>query len=174
MSHTLEQCLTDPEIISPPPPVYEVAWELHQKESISTSLAPIVGHNNYMLLTLYKKVAALSVGGFILGSRKSRFITTSHVMAFHPNYPNQLYLARIEHFAMMDIRDNSKANTISIWTACVHFFDEHPCKVWFEGPTQVWTRTTSPDVSIFHFITSKPEWHTVRHLLTLAESLEKK
>ena len=93
---------------------------------------------------MYKKATALSVGGFILGSLKSRFITTSHVMALHPNHPNQLYLARIEHFATMDIRDNSKANTISIWTACVHFFDEHPCKVWFGGPTQVWTRTT-PD-----------------------------
>ena len=39
---------------------------------------------------------------------------------------------------MMDIKDNSKANTNSIWTACVLFFD------WFGGPTQVWTRTT-PD-----------------------------
>ena len=145
LSSTLEQCLANQELINPLPPVYEIAWELHQKQSISSSLTSVIGHNNYVVLTLYKKAAALSVGGFILGSAKSRFVTTSHVMAHHPNHPDHLYLARIEHFAKLEVRDNSKANTISIWTACVQFFDKHQCKVWFGGPTEVWTRTTSLD-----------------------------
>lgn len=49
LSHTLEQCLHNPEFINPVPPVYEVAWQVHQK-----IVAPIVGHNNYVLLTLYE------------------------------------------------------------------------------------------------------------------------
>lgn len=35
---------------------------------------------------------------------------------------------------------------MSMWTACVQFFEEHQCKVWFGGPTEVLTRITSPDV----------------------------
>ena len=126
-------------------PVYEVAWQKHQKQSISTLVAPVIGHNNYVLLTLYQKASALSVGGFILGSTRSRY-NMSHVMALHPKHPNQLHLAKIEHFVKLDVRDNSNATTICLWMACVQFFDEHQCKVWFGGSTQVWKRTTSPDM----------------------------
>ena len=87
LSSTLEECLANQEFINPLPPIYEIAWELHQKQSISSSLAPLIGHNNYVVLTLYKKATTLSVGGFILGSTKSRFVTTSPVMALHPNHP---------------------------------------------------------------------------------------
>jgi len=145
LSSSLEPCLAHPEHVKPTPPVYEVAWELNQKQSVSTLLAPVIGHSNYTLLALYQRAAALSVGGFILGSTNSRFVTTSHVMAIHPKHPNQLFFAKIEHFAKLDIKDNSKAATVSVWTACVRFYDEHQCKVWFGGPTQVWTRTTSLD-----------------------------
>ena len=96
--------------------------------SISSLLAPLIGHNNYVILTLHKKATTLSVGGFILGSTKGRFVTTSHVMALHPNLPDRLHLAKIEHFANVEIRHNSKATTISVWTACVQVFDEHQCK----------------------------------------------
>ena len=68
------------------------------------------------------------------------------MIAIHPNHPDQLYFAKIEYFAKLDIKDNCKASTISVWTACVSFYDEHPCKVWYGGLTQVWTRTSSFDV----------------------------
>lgn len=66
-------------------------------------------------------------------------------MAIHPMHPGQLYLAKIEHFVKLNVKDNSKNSSYSIWMACVRFYYEHECKVWFGGPTQVWSKTTSPD-----------------------------
>ena len=144
---SLEQALnlSQKDIVSPLPPVYEAAWQQHQKKSLGSLLSLVVGHNDHSLLTLYDKCKALSVGGFILGSESSRYTTKFHVMASHPHYENKLYLAKIEHFSKLDIKDNQQNSVISEWVACVRFYDEHACKVWFGGPTQVWTRSISPD-----------------------------
>ena len=152
---TLEQVLEQYQShkINPLPPVHEAAWELHQKPGLHYLVKALVGHDNYTLLTLYNKASSLSVGGYILGSTSSRFVTKSHVMAIHPKYPNELYLAKIEYFAKLDARDNTNTcftsihsnGELSIWIACVSFYYMHDCKVWFGGPTQVWCRSTSPD-----------------------------
>ena len=143
---SLEQALQYAEgNINPLPPVCEAAWQQHQKQSLACIVHSILGHNDYVLLTLYEKCKALSIAGFVLGSARSRFTTKFHVMAFHPQCANKLCLARIEHFSKLDIKNNQHDCILSIWTACVSFFDEHPCKVWFGGPTQVWTRSVTPD-----------------------------
>ena len=74
LSSSLEQCLAHPEHVKPLPPVYVVAWELNQKQSVSTVLAPVIGHSNYTLFNFVSKSCSLiswSVGGFILGSTNS-------------------------------------------------------------------------------------------------------
>ena len=137
------------EHVTPLPPVREAAWGLHQKAALNDFISSIIGHNNYTLLTLYDKATALSIGGFVLGSACSRFVSKFHVMAFHPNKPNQLHFARIEHFAKLDISPDGDSKVTSVWAAGVSFYDEHNCKVWFGGPTQVWARSVSPD---FYYI----------------------
>ena len=144
-SETIEECLMQSDKIKALPPVHEIAWEKHQKQGLNGLVTSQVGHEDYMILTLYEKVTALSANGFVLGSTSSRFVTTSHVMASHPEHPGVLHLAKIEHFAKIDVRDNMNNANYSIWTACVSFYYEHECKVWFGGPTQVWSRATSPD-----------------------------
>ena len=127
------------------PPVREVAWEAHMKPELRDSISVMIGRHDFTLLTLYDKATALSIGGFILGSTCSRFKTKAHVMALHPKFPNQSsHLARIEHFAKVDLKLSD--GSMSIWTACVSFYYEHNCRVWFGGPTQVWAKSTSPDL----------------------------
>ena len=106
---TLEQVLEQYQShkINPLPPVHEAAWELHQKPGLHYLVKALVGHDNYTLLTLYNKASSLSIGGYILGSTSSRFVTKSHVIAIHPKYPNELHLAKIEYFAKLDARDNT-------------------------------------------------------------------
>ena len=95
---------------------------------------------------MYNKASSLLVGGYILGSTSSRFVTKSHVMAIHPKYPDELHLAEIEYFAKLDARDNTNIcftsidsnGGLSICIACVSFYYMHDCKLWFGGPTQVW------------------------------------
>lgn len=130
--------------IVPLPPVREIAWEMHQKSELVDLIASSVGHLNFTLLALYDKAKALSIGGFVLGSINSHFKTKSHVMISHPRHPEQLHLAKIEYFAKLNILDSGTDDT-SMWIACVTFFYEHDCKVWFGGPTQVWSRSTTPD-----------------------------
>ena len=145
LSQTLEECLTQISKIKPFPPVHEVAWERHQKRELDELVSSFIGHNNYTILTLYEKATALSIDGCVMGSIGSRFVTTAHVMAIHPKYPGQIYLTKIEHFAKLNVKDDVKGCTQSIWTACVSFYYEHDHKVWFGGPTQVWSKATSPD-----------------------------
>ena len=79
--------------------------------------------------------------GFVLGSALSQHITKSHVMAIHPDFPNELYLARIDNFCRVNVHDNLNNSSQSHWIARVTFHDPHVCKVWFGGPTQVWCRS---------------------------------
>lgn len=123
------------------PPVHELGWELHQKNSLQQLDAVNFGHNAE-LLTLYDKASAISIDGFVLGSAKSRFVTKSHVMANHPN-DNQLHFARIDNFAKINVK--SGHTSVPLWVVCVSFYCEHQCKVWFGGPTQVWCKSTTFD-----------------------------
>ena len=150
-SASLEQALLHSETVQPLPPVREAAWMAHQKHAVRdlVSSNSVMGHNDFDLLTLYEKASALTVGGFVLGSSSSRYVTKAHVMAAHPKYPDKIYLAEVDHFAKLDIvtnRSHSKSTVTSIWTACVKFYYEHDHKQWFGGPTEVWTRSQSPDM----------------------------
>lgn len=45
-----------------------------------------------------------------------------------------------------NVEDSSKPMTL--WVACVTTYLEHPCKIWFEHPVQVWTTVASPETSL--------------------------
>ena len=66
----------------------------HQKHAICelASFDSVVGHNNFTLLTLYEKASALTIDGFVLGSKSSRYVTKVHMIAVHPKYPILLKL----------------------------------------------------------------------------------
>ena len=112
-------------------------------------MTSLTGHNNYTLLSLYERASALTKDGFILGSVNNRYVTKSHVMACHPSYPDQLHLARIEYFCDMNLicfqnrPESARLHIITEWIAYVTFYDQHDCKVWFGGPTQVWAKSLS-------------------------------
>lgn len=126
--------------IIPLPPIHEAAWERHEK-GILCDLLSSLGHNDCGVLTLYEKATALSIGGFIIGSSCSKFVTKAHVMAVHPKIYGKLSLAKIEHFAKLDFLRNNDSEVSAMWTACASFYDEHLCKSWFGGPTEVWTQS---------------------------------
>ena len=62
-------------------------------------------------------------------------------MANHPEHAS-VYLAKIECFKKINVKSSIDSSVTSLWTACLSFYQEHCCKVWFGGPTQVWTKTT--------------------------------
>ena len=131
------------EHITPLPPVREAAWTLQQKCILHDLISSVIQHDDFSLFTLYDKATALSIGGFVIGSATSRFVTKALVMATHPRYPSKLFLAKIESFAKMNFQDKKLegSEVTTLWVACASFYDEHDYKSWFGGPTQVWTRS---------------------------------
>lgn len=148
-SSTIEEALKHCNIdsIKPLPPIREVAWAQHQKYALTEYMSSFLGCNS-SLLSLYQKAPALNIDGFVLGSLTSRFVTNAHVMALHPKFLDQVYLAEIDHFAKLDVKNDSVSNESvqSLWTACLQFHFEHDCKKWFGGPTEVWSKAKSCDV----------------------------
>ena len=90
----------------------------------------------------------------MLGSATSRHTTKSNVMALHPHFLNELYLAKIEHFCRVDVRDNLSHKSRSHWIACVTFHDSHVCEVWYGSPTQVWCKKATMET---HYHLSRVE-----------------
>ena len=105
MSDSLEYSLHDftrLSNINPLPPVHEVAWLPHQKEALCVVATQLLGYKNCKILTLFQKCKAVSLGEFIIGSKISRYTTSSHVLAKHPQQSHNVHLARIEFFAKVD------------------------------------------------------------------------
>ncbi len=83
---------------------------------------------------LHQKASAVIVGGFVLGSALSRHVTKSHVMAIHPHF---LYLARIDHFCRVDVRDNLSNSNQSHWIA--RYSSRMQSLVWWSNTSVVHT-----------------------------------
>lgn len=136
----------DASTIKPMPPVYEATLLHYQKESLLPLISHIYGHDQYTLLTVYSKCKALIVNNLHLGSKSSRYTTSSHVMVMPPYSSTQNYkLALIHHFLKVDIifRESPR----SIWFVAVNYFFEHQCRVWFGLPVEVWSTVTSQDIT---------------------------
>lgn len=46
-----------------------------------------------------------------------------------------------------------KATTSTIWLAHINYFLEHPCRVWYGYPTEVWSKFESSEsvfIPLFH------------------------
>ena len=130
MSNTLELSLRNSSTseIKALPPIVECAWLPHQKEALRSLIrvTKLVGHNNYTILTLFQKCKALSHGEFFIGSHKSRYTTSSHVMVQHPIHPSSSHLARIEFFARVDIQEfASQDSNLSYWVAVISLYFPH-------------------------------------------------
>ena len=136
------------------PPVSECAWLPHEKESLHHISQELVSGGNYSIHTLYQKCKAMKfrTKGYILGSQKSCYSTSSHVLAKHPRHPDSRpHLARIEFLAKVDIQllssDPYRPTQVqSHWFAAVSYYFEHQCRVWFGYPCEVWPTALFPNV----------------------------
>ena len=134
-------------VVRPLPPVHEHVWLPHQREALAVVATELLGYPHSKILTLFQKCKAIYIGDFIVGSKVSQYTTSSHVIVKHPKHPHGLHLARIEFFAKVNIDTTSLPRGVdpTFWIAVVSLYDEHPCKMWFGHPTEVWATSTLPD-----------------------------
>ena len=144
MQTTLEAELSAQGTIKALPTVKEHVLSQSQMQEVKLIFGEILDSQAFEVLMICHLTKSLRVGDFVLGAVGSRNTQSSLVLA--ECSPHQVVLAEVQYFLEVTVKDNDHQN---LWVACVNTFMEHPCRVWFGNPVQVWTSTIS---SSFHLI----------------------
>ena len=62
------------------------------------------------------------------------------------NHNGRIKLAEIQYFNECVVMFNEKATYF--WVAHVNWYLEHPCKIWYGTPIEVWSTVISPTASL--------------------------
>ena len=130
----------------PLPPIQEHALSLSQKLELSSYIQQNFNcDDGFRVLTLCRQTRSLKVGDYVLGAKGSRHSRSSLVLA---NRDTRLELAEIQYFSECVVLLNGCPGSNLIWVACVNWYLEHPCKLWYGNPIQVWSTVLSPVTSL--------------------------
>lgn len=121
------------------PPVTEYALSVEEKSEVKQCL----GVNTVSIHILCKKVKCLSIGDCVIGSKGSRHSKSSLVLVQSSRSDDCVELAEVQHYLECTAH-SSLTQYSTIWFARVETFLEHPCKLWYGHPVQVWTTVPSP------------------------------
>ena len=129
------------------PPIREFVLSEIQKTEVRQYFDVETSGQAYEVLSLCQKSKTLVIGEFVLGAKGSHHAKTSFVLASRSVSGDRVELAEIQFFARCaaTVRSQDSSKTATLWVACVKIFLEHPCKVWFGHPVQVWTAVASPE-----------------------------
>ena len=122
------------------PPIREVALTETQKSDMQPFIDREVGAS-YRPLTLCKQSKTITVQNFVIGGRGSRHSKSSLILIDHNTEPQ---LAEIECFFDCVVKSTTGPQLATITFVHGYWLLEHPCKLWFGNPVQVWTTVTSP------------------------------
>ena len=156
--------------VSPLPPLVETSLEPYEMDSLQSCISRAKVVSGYFtILPLIRKCAAINIKGYNVGSGKSRYTTSSIVMAsslvvqFSASDSDQeLKLAEIQYFFWCDI--STEGTIKSYCFVGLSYFIPHPCKEWYGHPTQVWSAVTTSSVEIvpINFIKSRVSYAVQR------------
>ena len=142
LKHTcLKDAIRDNTCVHPLPPVRESALTPEQRRSISNVICcvyPNIGES-VEVLTLFQKCSALRVGEFLLGATSGRHKSAAIVFVKSADRPKLVhihYFLKCSYVHMVDGRNT----TSTLWLANISHLLEHPCKVWYGYPTEVWSK----------------------------------
>lgn len=122
-------------------PIQECSFDHQQLEIVKCALDSWVGSINTPLI-LYRRTHALKVANRVIGSKGSRLSKSSIIFA-KQNISNSQQLGQVEYYAYVSFTEKQSLNKVkSIWLAFVSWCEEHPCRVWYRAPAQVWHTTS--------------------------------
>ena len=94
------------------------------------------------VLVLCQQAKALKVKDFVFGGVKSRYAKSSIVKVETFEVGSITHLAQIQYFMEINYFVVGQQSCSKLCVAAVEYFVEHPCKVWFGYPMEVWCRGT--------------------------------
>ena len=130
------------ETFSPLPPIQERSLSSSEIQERRPYFKAILNGEAFQVLMLCCYTKTLSVGEFIIGANGSKH-SKSHFILAHRGR-ERIELAEILYFLECVAITPDTNRSITLWTACVKWYMEHPCKDWYGHPVQVWTTTSSP------------------------------
>ena len=136
---------TDDANFAPLPPVQEYALQSHEQDELYEIFNTLLDENSYTVLILSQRTKALLLKDFVIGAKGSRHSQSSIVLANRTN--SEVGLAQILFFAECVAISKVDGHHTKLWVAAVSWFMDHPCKVWYGNPVQVWSAATFPGFS---------------------------
>lgn len=105
------------------------------------SLSSWSAFNNCDILTLYRQSKSVRISSAVIGSRyKSSVVCAS-------KESGDVWLAEVLYFGQVFVKC-AAGETKQQWVVAVKWYEEHPCKVWFGYPAQVWSTYQRPGYSL--------------------------
>ena len=126
----------------PLPPIQELALSQTQKSKLNSIIKQEFQLPTFKILTLCCQTRALVAESYVLGAKRSRHSQSLLVLAEHKE---KLVLAEIQFFIECVAVHSDLFQLGTLWVACLDLYLEHPCKVWYGNPVQVWSTVFSPD-----------------------------
>lgn len=141
----LQQKTVEPEIstfisdnIVALPPLQEYALDQHEQEAMYLLYDSLLQSCTYRILVLSRRAKALLVQNVIIGAEGTRHTKSSFVLAKNST-TNSVCLAEIVFFLHCTAISNTTNSHTRRWVAAVKWYMDHPCRVWFGNPVQVWS-----------------------------------
>lgn len=131
---------------APLPPIQEYALHSYEQDDLHCVFDSVLDENSYTILVLCQRAKALLVKDFVIGAKGSRHSLSSLVLAKHST-DDEVGLAQILFFAQCVAITKSDGHQTIIWVAAVSWFMDHPCRVWYGNPVQVWSAASFPGFS---------------------------
>lgn len=141
------QCVNN---VEPLPPVSEGCLPPDQRKCLVSMISQLYDEPAAIeVLSIFQKCSSLRVAVFLLSSVSGRHHLSSIAFSYSLHSTERPKLVRVHYFANISYVVKQGENEIlsSIWIARVNFFLEHPCRVWFGYPTEVWTSLESSESS---------------------------
>ena len=141
---TIAAELAESTLPKPLPPITEYALLPEELDSLCAVFDTLYIKDSYKILILCRRSKALCVNGCVIGTRKSRHSRSSLVLAKKMNAESDCLAEIIFFLECVIVPTDENTLHATHWVAAVHWFMDHPCKVWFGNPTQVWCTSHFP------------------------------
>ena len=125
---------------SPLPPFQEETLSSSQMQELRPYFNQMLNEQSFRILMLCRCTKALKVGEFILAANGSKHSKSYFVLAYRS--AERIELAEILYFVEC-IVITAENKVSKMWTACIKWYVEHPCKARYGHPVEVWTTNCS-------------------------------
>ena len=114
-------------------------------------ISSLYPEDNFTVLMLYFRCNAIKINNFTLGAKDSRYNKTS-ILPIKPDLNSTAtVLCEVQYFMKCKLAKTFEDTSHTVlWFPAVQLLMEHPCKVWFGHPVEVWS--TAPATFDFTFI----------------------